>query len=108
MKLLIRNYEVNDFEEVIRLWNISLPGDSISPLRFQTKVLADSNFDPEGCQVAEINGNFVAFMLGIVRKEPLEGIGLQKDLGWITIFFVHPEYRKQGIAGELMIRLILF
>ena len=102
MKLEIRQYQVGDFEQVINLWNKCLTRDYISPARFQLKVLTDSNFDPDGCLVAETGGEIIGFMLGIIRKVPLEDIGLQEDLGWITIFFVDPKYRRQGIGQSLL------
>ncbi|MDI3548655.1 MAG: hypothetical protein PWR10_2307 [Halanaerobiales bacterium] len=102
MKVEIRKYQVGDFEQVINLWNKCLVRDYISPARFQLKVLADSNFDPEGCLVAENREKIIGFMLGIIRKLPLEDIGLQEDLGWITVFFVDPEYRRQGIGQRLL------
>lgn len=99
---LIRHYQLNDFDAVIDLWNQSLPRDCILPDIFQIKVLADSNFDPAGCLVAERDSQVVGFMLGIIRKVPLENIGLQEELGWITVFFVDQRYRRQGIGQQLL------
>lgn len=100
--LTVRQYQVNDFEGVINLWNKCLSRDSISKDAFQEKVLADSNFEPEGCFIAEDEGELLGFMLGIVRKFPLENIGLQLEIGWITVFFVDPEFRRQKIGERLL------
>ncbi len=102
MTINIREYQVKDFDQVINLWNRCLTRDYISSSTFQQKVLADSNFDPQGCLVAEDAGKIIGFMLGIIRKVPLESIGLQEEMGWITAFFVSPEYRGQGIAQKML------
>lgn len=102
MSINIRQYQVNDLDEVIKLWNRSLKRDYISPTLFQHKVLADSNFNPQGCLIAEDQEKIIGFMLGIIRQMPLENIGLQKDLGWITVFFVDENYRRQGIGQKLL------
>lgn len=98
----IRAYHVNDFEAIITLWNRVLTRDPISAYRFQLKVLADPNFDPEGLAVAEKDGEIVGFCLGILRKEPLERIGLQEKLAWITAMAVKPEMQRQGIGTALL------
>lgn len=102
MPIKIRQYQVNDLAPVITLWNQSLKRDYISPTLFQHKVLADSNFNPQGCLIAEDQGKIVGFLLGIIRQMPLESIGLQDELGWITVFFVDANYRRQGIGQRLL------
>lgn len=108
MNISIREYQVNDFGTVIKLWNKCLQRDYISPAIFQKKILTDSNFDPQGCLVAEVNGMVVGFMLGIIRKVPLENIGLQEELGWITVFFVDPKYQRQGIGKQLLTEVLKY
>lgn len=98
----IRSYQTNDFDSVIRLWNQVLTRDPISEYRFQLKVLADPNFDPEGCAIAEKDGEVIGFCLGIVRKEPLERIGLQENLAWITFMAVKPSEQRQGVGTALL------
>lgn len=98
----IRSYQTNDFDSVIRLWNQVLTRDPITDYRFQWKVLADPNFDPEGCAIAEKNGEIVGFCLGIRRKEPLERIGLQENLAWITAMAVKPSEQRQGVGTALL------
>lgn len=108
MSVVIREYQVEDFTAVIKLWNKCLSRDYISPATFQLKVLADNNFTPEGCLVAESEEQIVGFMLGIIRKIPLESIGIQEELGWITVFFVDQEYRRQGIGQRLLDKLFIY
>ena len=108
MNISIRKYQVNDFDKVIKLWNKCLQRDYISTDAFQKKILADSNFDPQGCLIAEVNEMVVGFMLGIIRKVPLENIGIQEDLGWITVFFVDPQYQRLGIGKRLLTEVIKY
>ena len=119
----VRQYATGDMSEVVSLWNRVLVRDGISERQFMLKVLADWNFDPAGCYVAVAPGStpgsvsgsvsgssdgsngdtkVVGFMLGIVRLNPLEGIGMQEDLGWITSFFVDPAYERMGIGEKLL------
>ena len=100
--MVIRPFQVKDFAGVISLWNQVLYRDQINVTRFQLKVLADPNFDPEGLAVAEENGEVVGFCLGILRKEPLERIGLQEKLAWITAMAVKPKLQRQGIGSSLL------
>ena len=102
----VREYRVGDFKGVVLLWNKMLKRDGISEREFMLKVLGDWNFSPKGCFVAEAEGNVVGFMLGIVRLNPLEGIGMQEELGWITSFFVDEEYQRQGIGSEMLGRVM--
>ncbi|QQE10789.1 GNAT family N-acetyltransferase [Planctomycetota bacterium] len=106
----VRQYAVGDMAGVVALWNKVMVRDGISERDFMVKVLADWNFSPEGCYVAVAPAlspegaeeKVVGFMLGIVRLNPLEGIGLQEELGWITMFFVDEAYQRQGIGGMLL------
>ncbi|QDU32767.1 Acetyltransferase (GNAT) family protein [Poriferisphaera corsica] len=102
--ICVREYAVGDLEGVVSLWNQVLVRDGISERVFMEKVLADWNFDPAGCYVAvdQTSGGVIGFMLGIVRLNPLEGIGMQEDLGWITSFFVDPVYERMGIGSRLL------
>lgn len=104
----IRKYKVNDFDKVIDLWNKCLTRDPISKSSFQKKILADSNFDPNGCFIAEEENSIIGFMLGIIRKVPLENIGIQPENGWITVFFVDPDYRRQQIAQRLLDQVMYY
>lgn len=71
-------------------------------------VLMDENFDPEGCLVAVDGAKLVGFILGLVRKLPLNFLGLEPEKGWITSMFVNPDYRRQGIGSQLIERCLVF
>ncbi len=98
---VIRHFESKDFMPMLELWNTCVPADGINQDLFERKVILDPNFDPEGLIIAESEGKLVGFILGIIRKVPMEIIGLQEDLGWITMFGVKSEYRGQGIGKAL-------
>lgn len=97
----IRPYKVEDFEPVICLWNRCLERDPISKADFQTKVLNDENFSEHGAFVVEVDNKVSGFLLAIFRRVPLSGVGMQEDTGWITIFFVDPKCRREGIGNRL-------
>lgn len=99
---VIRPFEGREEPEVINLWNLCLPRDRITTGVFRRKILLDENFDPRGCLVTFSGDKVVGFSMAIRRKYPYFGAGLEKGTGWITIFFVHPDFRTGGIAAELI------
>jgi GNAT superfamily N-acetyltransferase len=78
--------------------------DPITLPKFRNKILLDENFDPEGCTIVENEKKIIGFIYAISRRYPYYGIGLEEGTGWITVIFIHPEYRKRGIAAELLKR----
>jgi mycothiol synthase len=102
MPTSIRNYLAEDEHAVLALWNHCLPRDEISLNTFRRKIILDSNFDARGCFVATSKKQIVGFLLGLYRRFPYFDIGLESDRGWVTVFFVHPEMRRQGIASHMM------
>lgn len=106
--ILLRNFEDGDEKGVVELWNRCLVRDPITPGIFRRKVILDPNFDPAGCTVAVAGGEVVGFMLALVRRVPMPGIGLQENTGWITSFFVHPAYRQRGIGSSMLNRALEF
>jgi mycothiol synthase len=103
-QLLVRGYRPGDETAVVTLWNRCLPADTISLDRFVTHVLLDMNFDPEGFLVADLDGHAVGFLLAITRGTPMHGLDNDPEDGWITVFFVDPAYRRQGIGQTLLDR----
>jgi mycothiol synthase len=91
-----------DTQALISLWNRSLPLEGINFDIFERKVLLDPNFDAEGLLVAKTeSGELVGFILGVVRRVPLEGAGMQPDLGWISMMGIDSKYRHQGVGLQL-------
>ncbi|HVC80865.1 MAG TPA: GNAT family N-acetyltransferase [Chloroflexota bacterium] len=100
----VRGYRAGDETAILALWNRCLPADTISMDRFAAHVLLDTNFDPEGFLVAEREGQAVGFLLAITRGTPMQGLDNDPEDGWITVFFVDPDYRGQGIGQALLDR----
>jgi len=100
----VRGYLPGDEAAVVALWNRCLPADPITSERFVTQVLLDVNFDADGYLVAEQEGSVVGFLLAMTRLTPMQGLDIDPEDGWITVFFVDPAFRKQGIGQALLER----
>lgn len=98
---MIRCYQGGDEEAIVALWNRACPSEPVSMELFINRVLVDPNFDEQGLIVYEDAGQLVGFTLAIVRRLPLSGSDLELDNGWITAFFVDPNYRGRGIARAM-------
>lgn len=102
MSYTIRPFDAEDEERVVELWNMCLPRDEISTNAFRRKIILDPNFDQRGCLVAVSNDRPVGFLLSLSRRYPYFDVGLEPGRGWITAFFVHPEWRRQDIATTMV------
>src|SRR5919199_159274 len=98
----IRPYQPADEPAVLRAWNTALSSDPLSAMTWRMKVLLDPNFDPEGCLVAEAEGEARGFLLSLVRKVPFFNDGLQPEAAWITAFGVDPAYQGRGLGSTLL------
>ena len=90
----------------MELWNLCLVADPIDDATYDEKITGDPNLRPQGCPAAEVDGKMVGFALSQVRWTPNDGRGYELDRGWITVFMVHPDYRRQGIGSELIGRCV--
>jgi len=102
----VRGYRSSDEGKLLDLWNIALPYDQIDRRTFHRKVLLDPNFDPDWLLVAEVDGQVVGFCLCLIRKVPMEKVGLEPERGWITAFAVHPKWRRKGVGTSLLERAL--
>lgn len=99
---------VADRKAVMDLWNLCLPADPIDDATYDEKITSDPNLHPDGCPVAMAGDKIVGFAISQVRRTPNDGRGYELDRGWITVFMVHPDFRRQGIGSELIDRCIKF
>lgn len=102
--LTIRGYRCDDEEALLEVWSTTLPFDRIDQRTFHRKVLLDPNFDPDYLLVAEVERCVVGFCLCLIRRVPMDKIGLEPDRGYITAFGVHPQWRSQGAGSALLER----
>lgn len=100
--MAVRPFKIEDLEPIVALQNLCMPRDSVTSLVFQRKVLLDPNMDLRGCLVAEEAGKQVGFILGLRRKFQIEDAPDDSDRSWITLFFVHPDFRGRGIGSALL------
>lgn len=100
----LRPFQPADLEPVVGLWNHCLHKDPISTERFWRLYLLDPNFSAEGALIAESEGKPVGYLQALYTKTPPGLIVPKPDTGWITAFFVAPEFRRQGVGAELMRR----
>ncbi|NLJ85655.1 MAG: GNAT family N-acetyltransferase [Firmicutes bacterium] len=98
----LRTYRGGDESSIWRLWNQCLPKEGICWDQFLKKVLLDKNFDSDGAIVAEADGKIIGFAYCVIRRVPMEGTNLESDRGWLTVIFVHPDYRRRGIASAML------
>lgn len=98
----IRPFASGDLSPAVALWNRCLTKDPITEERFWQLFLLDANFDPEGALIAEIDGEAVGFLQAMVRRSPIGSLGLQPTQGWLTVFFIDPGWRRQGIGSRLL------
>lgn len=98
----IRHYRAEDEQEIVTLWNRCLPRDEILLNTFRRKIILDPNFDLRGCFVAVVKKQIVGFLLSLRRRYPYYDLGLEKGKGWITMFFVDPEWRRKLVATKLL------
>ncbi len=102
----IRGYRSQDEASLLAVWNAALPYDPIDRRTFHRKVLLDPNFDPDWLLVAEVNHQLVGFCLCLIRRIPMEKVGMEPERGWITAFGVHPSWQRQGIGSALLERAL--
>ncbi|MED2974133.1 GNAT family N-acetyltransferase [Fictibacillus sp. B-59209] len=96
-----QSYRSGDEQLIVNLWNDCLPQDPMTKKRFRHLVLLDANFDPEGMRLAFDEGKLIGCVYAVRRKLPMYGTDLEPDNGWIPFFFVHLEYRNEGVADQL-------
>jgi mycothiol synthase len=98
----VRPYRPDDEAAIVRVWNASLAGDPINAMTWRAKVLLDPNFDPQGCLMAEVEGQVRGFLLSVTRRVPFFNDGLEPSRAWITAFGVERDWQGRGIGSSLL------
>ncbi len=88
-------------DQLPALFARTISAEGISTGRFVRQVLLDPNFREEGALCAFVDGKVVGFCLGFTRQTPLENAPPDYDRGYVTLFAVDPDYRRQGIGAKL-------
>ena len=103
----IRNYDQRYEAELIDLWNRCCTFDPVEVHKFRRQVLFDENFNPAMAWTAIDQERLVGFGFATKRKYPYLERGLEPERGWINVFFVDPDYRRQGIGQQMYDRMEL-
>lgn len=91
---------------VIRLLQRELFVDPITHADFARKVLLDPNLRTD-CTVVALRGReVIGFMLGIVRRYPLEDAPPDNDRGWVTLMVVDSDHQRKGIGSAMLGRIL--
>lgn len=105
--VLLRTHRPGDAELLVDLVNKAMPADAMTTETFAENVFLDSNFDPEGLVVAELDGQPVGFAHA-VRQRSTVGIPVPAEGGWITLFAVDPAHRRRGIGSAVLTAAVDF
>lgn len=98
----VRAYRPHDEQAVVAIWNAALTSDPLTVGTWRSRVLLDPNFHPDGCPIAEVEGEPAGFLLSIARRVPYYAAGLEPESAWITAFGVAPAARRRGAGGALL------
>jgi len=99
--MTIRSYSVQDeVDDIIALWNASLPQDMIDQSNFCKRVVFDINFDPDLFLIAEEDGNKIGFAYGVRIRVP--DATVEPDRAWVLAMGVHPKCRRKGVGSALL------
>ncbi len=100
--LVIRPFAGSDTASLLACWEVALPLDGVTREIFERKVLLDQNYERESLLVAEVERKIVGFITCFVLNKPIEKVGFREDTGFITVFGVHPDYRRLGVGSALL------
>ncbi len=109
MILSIRQAESDDLEQ-LHQWSLQLhqheqPQILTPHSEFETRLKHwlenDLNSENSLTLIGELNSVAVGFILGSIEMMP-SGFTEQAIKGWIKLLWVDPEYRKQGVAKQLV------
>jgi len=97
--MIIRELRESDLPRLLSFLNENLSFDPLTLELLREKTFGDPDFDPALTLVAEREGRIAAFMQGVARDF------LGEKRGWIKLFATGREFRRQGLASELLSRV---
>jgi GNAT superfamily N-acetyltransferase len=105
--MCIEPFHSQDLDELVGVWNRSLPADLISAARLEARVLLDPNFREAFFLVARDEARIVGFALGIcgegfcyqAEQVPPERMGSR---AWILALAVEREHRGRDVGTALL------
>lgn len=101
----IRAFQGADLDEIIKIWNRTMPYNPIGRMVFLKNLLLDHNFDDEGFLIAEENGEILGFIYAIVRRFPKDvGAPIDEDIGYINAIGLKYEKDILGGLGGVLIK----
>jgi mycothiol synthase len=102
----LRELKRNDLKEVRALANHCMKRDTITDASLDRITFDDPNFSPELTAVALEGNEIIGCMVGVRRtRSPEESVEVQKDVGWIKLFFVSETHRRKAIASRMLSEL---
>ena len=93
-----RKYKYEDFEDILVLLNEELEYDSLERFLLSEKLYEDPAWDPNTTYIAESDKEIVGFLQGVRRTIN------EKNCGYIKLFAVKNQFRRNGIGSELLRR----
>lgn len=89
-------FSPDDVSEIVAFWNRSFSHQRLfAPLTeelFRARVMGRAAFRPEGMRIARVGGDIVG--IGHASRKGREG--------FLSLLYVVPEFRRQGIGGRLL------
>ena len=96
----LRNLEITDIEQVVKLWNENTKMYKPFTLEtFKSHVLNHPDFKIDGAFVATDNDKIIGLGIAVIRKIDVDNIAAP---GYMTTLLVHKEYRRVGVAKKLL------
>ncbi len=105
-----RNMDASkDKAEFIKLYNLAFEGNyygyPLTEPEYEVEVERNPNFNPEGAWTAWDGERLVGVAIASIWvEEPCASA--MRETGFISVVFVHPDYRQRGIGSELLSRCL--
>lgn len=97
MAHVIRSARESDIAELVDLWRLARPHDTVNPQSLADFFSSPGLYQPEAVLTAEKGADLAGFIIGTVREE---------REGRIPLFFVHPAWQDMQVADDLLRRVV--